>query len=149
MKLEDEIKQQNFRSDYQKAAINLIYTHNWLVDQLKTIFKGYDVTVQQFNVLRILRGQYPKPVTTSVIRSRMLDKMSDASRIVDRLHKKELVKRSTCPHDKRLVDVVISEEGLKLLNIMDAEEIRLDNILGSLDETEIMTLNQLLDKMRN
>lgn len=149
MKLEDEIKQKTFRNNHQKATINLIYTHNWLIDQLKTIFKGYGITIQQYNVLRILRGQYPKPVTTSAIRDRMLDRMSDASRIVDRLYKKKLVKRSTCPHDKRLVDVLLSKEGLQLIEMMSTEDTRLDKILSRLSEEELGQLNDLLDKLRD
>ncbi|RMG27123.1 MAG: MarR family transcriptional regulator [Bacteroidetes bacterium] len=148
MKLEEAIQQTHFRSEYQKATINLIYTHNWLKDQIKSILKDYNVTMQQYNVLRILRGQYPRPVSTHTIRERMLDKMSDASRIVERLFRKGLVKRSTCPADKRLVDVTISQQGLELLSIMDTRAEALDNLLKNLSLKEVQQLNDLLDKIR-
>jgi DNA-binding MarR family transcriptional regulator len=148
MKIEEAINQKYFRNDWQRATINLLYTHNWVVNQVKTLLKPYGITQQQFNVLRILRGQFPKPVTTSVIRERMLDKMSDASRIVDRLCKKELVERKICPNDKRLVDVVITEKGLKLLKAIDFHTDKLDIAQSNLTEAEAIQLSNLLDKMR-
>ena len=148
MKLEDAIHQQKFLHEWQKSIINIIYTNNWMVGQIKASLKSFGITLQQYNVLRILRGQHPKPITTSTIRERMLDKMSDASRIVDRLNKKGLVIRSTCPTDKRLVDVVISEKGLQLLNTISAHTNQLENITSNLTEEEARTLNQLLDKIR-
>lgn len=148
MKIEEAINQKHFRNDWQRATINLLYTHNWVVNQVKTLLKPYGITQQQFNVLRILRGQFPKPVTTSVIRERMLDKMSDASRIVDRLCKKELVNRKVCPEDKRLVNVVITIKGLKLLKQIDLHTDKLDIAQSNLTEAEAIQLSNLLDKMR-
>ena len=107
MGLEKDINQTNFRNEYQKAAINLIYTYNWMHERMKGIFEKHDITSQQFNILRILRGA-GKPISTLQIRQRMLDKMSDTSRIVDRLVVKELVQKNTCINDKRLVDVSIT-----------------------------------------
>lgn len=148
MKIEEAINQKHFRNDWQRATVNLLYTHNWVENKVKTLLKPHGITPQQFNVLRILRGQFPKPVTTSVIRERMLDKMSDASRIVDRLCKKELVERKICPNDKRLVDVVITEKGLKLLKAIDFHTDKLDIAQNNLTQEEAIQLSNLLDKMR-
>ena len=148
MKLEDAIHQQKFIHQRQKALINILYTNNWMVSQIKSSLKTFGITMQQYNVLRILRGQHPKPITTSTIRERMLDKMSDASRIVDRLHKKDLVVRSTCPSDKRLVDVLISDKGLQLLETISLQTSELEKITANLTEEEASKLNELLDKIR-
>lgn len=113
------------------------------------MLKGEDLTKQQFNVLRILRGSYPDPLSTLQIRERMLDKMSDTSRIVDRLVKKEYLSKQTCPNDKRLVDVVINEAGLEKLKSIDAKEHLIEESLQNLSETEAETLSILLDKLRD
>ncbi|WNJ20725.1 MarR family transcriptional regulator [Pontibacter sp. G13] len=150
MNLEDAIKQKvPFNSARERAAVNLIFTHNWLVAKTKELFKPYDITSQQFNVLRILRGQYPEPITTSEIRCRMLDRMSDVSRIVDRLVKKEFVDRHICQSDKRLVDVVINSKGLALLEEMDNVNLEIQTLMDNLTEEEAQTLNELLDKARS
>src|SRR6516162_4620251 len=119
MTLEKDINQQVFRSDYQKAIINLIYTFNWVNEKINRQFEPFDITQQQFNILRILRGA-GQPLSTLQIRQRMLDKMSDTSRIVDRLIKKGMVKKSVCREDRRLVDVLLTDKGKKLLQTMDA-----------------------------
>src|SRR6476619_8184088 len=118
MSIEKDISQRKFATEYQKAMVNLIYTHNWLMERMKLFFEKADLTQQQFNILRILRGA-GQPLSTLQIRQRMLDKMSDTSRIVDRLIKKGLVKKVVCKSDKRLVDVTIAEKGKKLLASMD------------------------------
>lgn len=148
MGIAEDIKQPKFRNEWQKALINIMYTHNWLSAQTREVLKPFGITQQQFNVLRILRGQNENPVSTSVIRDRMLDKMSDASRIVDRLCKQGLVKRKVCEHDKRLVDVVISKKGLELLDKIDGHIDQIDNMLKNLSEEEAQQLNTLLDKAR-
>src|SRR5580698_7631731 len=114
MALENEINQRKFRTEYQKARINIIYTYNWLSEKIGSIFEEWDITPRQFNILRILRGE-GKPLSTLQIRQRMLDKMSDTSRIVDRLLKKGMVKKNVCKTDRRLVDVIITDKGKKLL----------------------------------
>ena len=108
MGIDKDIQQERFRNIYQKASINLIYTIGWMRDMTKHIFEAEDITPQQFNILRILRGSYPKPLSTLQIRERMLEKMSDTSRIVDRLITKGLVKKLTCKADRRLADVIIT-----------------------------------------
>jgi len=147
MGLEKDINQTNFRNEYQKAAINLIYTYNWMHERMKGIFEKHDITSQQFNILRILRGA-GKPISTLQIRQRMLDKMSDTSRIVDRLVVKELVQKNTCINDKRLVDVSITEAGKKILEKMDAYNSKMDAIFNNLSAEEANKLNVLFDKIR-
>ena len=147
MSLEKDISQRTFRNDYQKGVINLIYTYNWMNEKLKSFFGKEDITPQQFNILRILRGA-ATPISTLQIRQRMLDKMSDTSRIVDRLITKALVKKMVCPGDKRMVDVTITAKGKKLLEKLDAFELTMDAIAGSLTEADAKNVNKLLDKMR-
>ncbi len=148
MALENEINQRKFRTEYQKARINIIYTYNWLSERIDSIFDEWEITPRQFNILRILRGE-GKPLSTLQIRQRMLDKMSDTSRIVDRLLKKGLVKKTPNGEDRRLVDVVITPKGRKLLEKIDPFEDGADKIMASLSEEETKTLNGLLDKLRN
>ena len=147
MSLEKDISQTSFRNEYQKGIINLIYTYNWMNEKMKTVFDKEDITGQQYNILRILRGA-GKPISTLQIRDRMLDKMSDTSRIVDRLVLKGLAKKNICKNDKRLVDVSISAKGKKLLEKIDHYEKDMDAILGNLSQGETKTLNLLLDKIR-
>jgi DNA-binding MarR family transcriptional regulator len=148
MGIEKDIHQPTFRNARQKAMINVIYTYGWLIERIKNSLAKDDITHQQFNILRILRGSAPKPLSTLQIRERMLDKMSDTSRIVDRLIVKELVKKTVCNKDKRLVDVTITDKGLKLLKKLDVEHDLMDNILCSLSESESEQLSHLLDKLR-
>lgn len=149
MKLEQAIKQNDF-SQGQRLALNLIYTFNWIKNQQKSYFSVHDITQQQYNVLRILRGRFPETYSTSDIRDRMLDKMSDASRIVDRLVKKKLVERTTSKHDRRLVDIKISEQGLKLLEEFDKTiDEHTMKPFKNLTASERETLDLLLDKMRS
>jgi DNA-binding MarR family transcriptional regulator len=148
MALENEINQRKFRNEYQKSAINLIYTYNWVTEKITKLLDEWDVTTQQFNILRILRGA-GQPLSTLQIRQRMLDKMSDTSRIVDRLLKKGLVKKNICKMDRRLVDVTITEKGKKLLEKIDQYSDQLDGIMKNLTEEDARTLNELLDKIRN
>ena len=149
MTLEEAIKQTTpFRSIRQRATVNLIFTHNWLVNEHREYLKGAGITLQQYNVLRILRGQHPHPISTSDIRDRMLDRRSDVSRIVDRLLKKNLITRKTCKQDKRLVDVSINQDGLDLLAELDVQGEMVEDLLSSLNDQEVEQLNSLLDKMR-
>ncbi|GJM32116.1 MAG: MarR family transcriptional regulator [Saprospiraceae bacterium] len=148
MKIKDAIHQKKpFRNEYHEVAVNLIYTLNWLNDQMSRMFRPYGLTMKQYNVLRILQGA-GQPLSTSVIRERLLDKMSDTSRIVDRLYKKGLVARDTCPNDKRLVDVYLSEQGKEILEKMCELEGELDLLLSEINREEAKQLSQLLDKIR-
>ncbi len=148
MTLEKDINQHKFRNEYQKSAINIIYTYHWLTEKINKIFDKAEITSQQFNILRILRGA-GIPLSTLQIRQRMLDKMSDTSRIVDRLVKKGLLKKNICKSDRRLVDVIITGKGRKLLEKIDVYNGQMDSIMMNLTEREAKTLNELLDKVRN
>jgi uncharacterized lipoprotein YddW (UPF0748 family)/DNA-binding MarR family transcriptional regulator len=148
MALENEINQRKFRNEYQKARLNILYTNNWLSEKIAVIFDDWDITPRQFNILRILRGE-GKPLSTLQIRQRMLDKMSDTSRIVDRLLRKGLVRKTLNDEDRRLVDVVITPKGRKLLEKIDPLESEMDKMMVQLTEEEAGMLNRLLDKIRN
>jgi DNA-binding MarR family transcriptional regulator len=148
MRLEDEIQQKNFKSDQQKAVINLLYTSGFLVNLFNNKAKVFDITRQQYNVLRILRGQHPKSASINLIKDRMLDKMSDASRIVERLRIKNLVVRKISDNDKRSVDISITEKGLKLLSNMEPSIDTIDNIFNNFSDQELKSFNEMLDKMR-
>lgn len=148
MGIEEEIQQVSFINARQKAMINLLFTYGSVIEKIKNFLAKEDITHQQFNILRILRGSHPKPLSTLQIRERMLDKMSDTSRIVDRLVVKGLVKKTICPADKRLVDVTISDKGQKLLKKIDAESDHIMEVMGNLSEKEAEDLSRLLDKLR-
>ncbi|MCX7798463.1 MAG: MarR family winged helix-turn-helix transcriptional regulator [Melioribacter sp.] len=148
MKLENEIKQKKFRNEFHKLAVNIIYTHSWLQYSYKNLFNKFNITSNQFNILRILRGQYPKPCSINLLRERMLDKMSDASRLVDRLVAKGLVNRTICKEDRRKANVLITEKGLKLLSEIDKLENEFDKIFNNITKKEAIFLNNLLDKLR-
>lgn len=147
MKLENEIRQSRFRNEYHKLAVNIFFTHSWLLSRQTELFKQFNITGNQFNILRILRGQHPHPATVNLLRERMVDKMSDASRLVERLRIKGLVKRESAK-DRRRVDVFISEKGLKLLDEMDKLNEQYDSFFNLLNEKEAELLNKLLDKLR-
>ncbi|MDO6438397.1 MarR family transcriptional regulator [Cyclobacterium sp. 1_MG-2023] len=148
MKIEEEIKQSPFKDGYTKAVVNLLFTQSYLVSRQSRIFKPHDISAEQYNVLRILRGRSPKPITVSSIQERMLNKMSNASRLVEKLKQKEMVIRTECPKDRRQVDIVITKKGLELLRLLDKEvkQFNMDTI--HLDESEVEQLNHLLDKLR-
>jgi uncharacterized lipoprotein YddW (UPF0748 family)/predicted transcriptional regulator len=148
MALENEINQRRFRNEYQKARLNILYTSNWLAEKISIIFDKWDITPRQFNILRILRGE-GKPLSTLQIRQRMLDKMSDTSRIVDRLVRKGMVRKTSNAADRRLVDVVITPRGRKLLEKIDPLENEMDKMMTTLSLEEASVLSRLLDKLRH
>ena len=147
MGIEKDIQQTNFRNEFQKMGINIIYTAHWLNEKMGQILSTEDITQQQYNILRILRGS-ECPLSTLKIRERMLDKMSDTSRIVDRLIVKDLVEKTACVKDKRLVDITVTKKGLQLLEKLDALNEQIDSILKGVSEKEATTMNQILDKLR-
>ena len=148
--ISETIKQgKPFRNHYHKTAINLIFTGRWIFNLHNELFKSYGLTAQQFNILRILKGQYPKAATVKLIRERMLDKMSDASRIVENLRKKGLVTREVNSGNRREVKVFISIEGIDILNSIEKNESEtMDRFLSNLNSGETEQLNFLLDKLR-
>lgn len=149
MKLEDEIQQRAFKNAYQKAHLNVVFTAGWLQQRLAAAFKPYGLTLPQYNVLRILRGQHPKPATVNLLIERMLDKTSNASRIVDKLEAKQLVTRQICPSNRRAVDIRITEAGLELLRRTETVADSQAQGLHNLTAEEAAQLSDLLDKIRD
>ena len=149
MRIEDEIKQPAFRDSFHKAHINLLFTASWLQMRQAVAFKPYGLTLPQFNILRILRGQHPLPATVALLIDRMLDKTSNASRIVDRLEEKKLVTRTVCPANRRAVDIRITVAGLELLERIEHDGVLRVSGLTQLSEAEARQLNALLDKIRS
>lgn len=148
MEIEKEIVSSKFENNHQKAIVNLIYTYGWITNLLKQRLNQHKITLQQYNILRILRGQSPKPATINLLKERMLDKMSDASRIVERLVQKKLVDRCVNDQDRRAVDIRISPEGLKILQKLDKEMSSKDILWDNITDEEAGMLSRLLDKMR-
>ncbi|MDB4173691.1 MarR family transcriptional regulator [Bacteroidia bacterium] len=149
MGLEEQIKQKAFASEAQKALVNINYTNGYLSSQLHSSLKEYAISVQQFNVLRIIKGQHPKPVSVNEVTTRMIDKMSNASRLVDKLFAKNLVLRKPCSYDKRQVDITLTDKGISLLDKLNK---CVDEVISSHDKltkVEFKQLNLLLDKLRN
>ena len=148
MEIEKEIFSNKFENNHQKAIVNLIYTYGWITNLLKQQLNKYKITLQQYNILRILRGQHPNPATINMLKERMLDKMSDASRIVDRLEQKELVNLFINTKDRRAVDILITKKGLDLLLKLDVEMSSKNFLDENINSTEAGILSDLLDKMR-
>jgi DNA-binding MarR family transcriptional regulator len=149
MKLEEEIKQAHFRDHRQRAFLDIMYTGNWLHSKQQAFFKPFGITGQQFNILRILRGQHPKRISGIEIKSRMLDKNSDVSRLIDRLLVKELIVKAPSAKDKRAADISISKDGLALLKAIDPHMETLDQVMSNLTREEAELLCDLLDRTRN
>lgn len=148
MTIEEHIKTTNLKPS-QRLSINLAYTAQWSNDILLMALKPYDISLQQFNVLRILRGQKGKPANLSTLNDRMVTKASNTTRLVDKLLKKELVNRSTCPSNRRKIEITITEAGLSLLDELDKVVTQAENkITTQLDNNEIEQLNNLLNKLR-
>lgn len=147
MNIQDEIKSK-FNNNYQKARVNIHYTHNYLNSQLIDILKPFDISPTQFNVLRILRGQYPNTSSIGLIKERMLDKNSDISRVIDRMFSKKLVVRKECKLDRRQKDIQITDLGLDYLSKIDIQEKKSDDKMQHLTNDEVILLNSLLDKIR-
>lgn len=148
MRIEDEIKQTRFTSPQQKAALNLLFTASWLQAKNQQFFGQFGITGAQFNILRILKGQYPNSLSVGEIKSRMLDRNSDMPRLLNRLLTKGLIEKRTCPNDKRASDVFISQSGIALLQRINQHQKILDGLLN-LSNEEAEQLSYLLDKARD
>ena len=148
MQLEEEIQQPPFKSAYHRLAVNLHYTAGWFMRTSSAWLDPYDLSLQQYNILRILRGQHPTPCTATVLLERMVDPMSNVSRLVEKLRQKGLVARCPCPTDRRAVDVLITDQGLALLDELDQAEAAWIETFKTLDDEEAALLNRLLDKLR-
>lgn len=144
----DQLQIKKFQDEWHQATVNILFTNNWLSKILEGRAAKRDLTLQQFNVLRILRGQYPKAASNKLIKSRMVTSMPDISRLVERMVNKGLVERTQNNADKRSVDLVITAKGLQLLEELQ-EEMSLTNILSQhLTAKESLQLSKLLDKLR-
>ena len=148
-KLEVEIQQQqNFGNEYEKVMVNILYTSSWLYNMNVSRMKKHSVTPEQYNVLRILRGSAPKPLMLGDITSRMIDKSSNATRLVEKLRQKGLVDRKICKNNRRQVDINITPKGLLILTNLDAESDLWIKMMQGINKKEAQQLNKLLDKLR-
>ncbi len=149
MGISEDLKQSKFTTPTSKAIVNIIYTGNWMMQQQQELLKPFGLTAQQYNVLRILRGQQNNPMTVLGITERMMDKMSNASRLVDKLLEKKLVLRRECPHDRRAVDVIILPAGLALLEEIDQVQLAWEKNFASISSEKLDQINEILDEIRN
>jgi len=149
MKIEEVVKSNVTMGLSQKAVLNIIYTQNNINERLIEILKPYDLSNEQYNVLRILRGQKGKPANMCVIQERMLAKTSNTTRLVDKLLLKELVTRKVCKENRRKIEVLITEKGLTILKELDPKVDNYEqNIVANLSSSELEQLNDLLEKIR-
>ena len=149
MKIEEIIKTTINLEDSKKIILNIIYTQNVINDKLHEIIKPHDLSSEQYNVLRILRGQKGCPANMCIIQERMLSKNSNTTRLIDKLLIKELVTREVCPENRRKIEVLITEKGLELLTILDPKIIEYEDLFASnLSSHEKEQLNTLLEKYR-
>jgi len=148
MALEDDIRQVKFDDEFHKTAVNILYTSSWLYNLNANRLKRYDITPEQFNVLRILRGSHPKPLMLADIASRMIDKNSNATRLVEKLRQKGLVSRVVCEANRRQVDIGITLKGLRVLGIIDKASKGWTGTLRNISKAEAQELNRILDKLR-
>lgn len=148
MSLEDDIKQEKFQSEHQKAVINILFTGNWLYTINASWLKKSGITPEQFNVLRIVRGSHPKTMMLAEITQRMLDKSSNCTRLVEKLRQKNLVNREICKDNRRQVDISITDKGLQLLKKIDAATPDWEKAIQKLSKSEAKELNRMLDKLR-
>lgn len=149
MSLEKEIKQERFVNEHEKAVVNILFTSSWLHNIHSARLKPFDITPEQFNVLRILRGSHPEPLMLAEISARMLDKNSNATRLVEKLRQKGFLKRETCANNRRQVDISITEKGLSILKRIDGESEEWLKRLRGITKGEAGELNRILDKLRS
>ena len=148
MPLEQDIKQEKFNNEFDKMAVNILFTSSWLHHINANRLKAHDITPEQFNVLRILRGSHPKAMMLADITSRMIDKSSNCTRLVEKLRQKGLVAREICEGNRRQVDISITDQGQAILKKIDSEENEWLSTLKNITKTEAQELNRILDKLR-
>lgn len=148
MSLEEDIKQRKFNNEYEKAAVNVLFSASWLHHIDTARFKPYNITAEQYNVLRILRGSHPEKLMLSEITSRMIDKSSNCTRLVEKLRQKNLVKREICADNRRQVEISITDKGLTILKKIDAQGSEWLSTLKNITKAEAQELNRILDKLR-
>jgi len=146
----EKITKSNIKlDDSKKIILNIIYTQNVITDKFNEIIKPYDLSSEQYNVLRILRGQKGSPANMSIIQERMLSKNSNTTRLIDKLLLKELVTREVCPNNRRKIEILITNKGLELLKILDPKVAENENQFAeNLSSDEKIKLNALLEKYR-
>ncbi|MFN4914230.1 MAG: MarR family winged helix-turn-helix transcriptional regulator [Sphingomonadales bacterium] len=148
MKLEDEIKQSKFTSSRQKVLVNIIFTANWVNARLSDIIKSHQITLQQYNVLRILRGKYPKSANPGEIKAVMLDKNPDLTRLCDRMCTQGLISRNIDEVNRRKMNICITDKGLEVLEQIDPEIHKIEQMMVHLQDAESEQLSDLLDRLR-
>ena len=148
MSLEQDLKQERFTNAYEKMVVNILFTGSWLSNLNASRLKPFGVTPEQYNVLRILRGSHPKPMMLADITCRMIDRNSNATRLVEKLRQKGFVKREICENNRRQVDISVTDEGLDVLKKIDEGRDQWLAHLKNVQENEVEELNNLLDKLR-
>lgn len=149
MKIEEAIKQSRFSDNYQKVIVNLIFTGNWIRDEQTRLLKQFDILPQHFNVLRIIKGRYPEPISPGEIKEVLIDKSNDLTRLLDKLERKGLIKRRLCPVNRRKMDITLTSKGIKLTEETTGSiEPFAKSLKGRITDKEAETLSKLLDKMR-
>ncbi|GHA63122.1 MarR family winged helix-turn-helix transcriptional regulator [Pontibacter akesuensis] len=148
MRIEDEIHQKEFKNDYRRLMANLLFTNNWLNQQMTPFFKELGLTLQQHNVLAILRGQHPNPVCFGDIQNRMVDRNSNVTRLIDKLIEKGYVTRDICQSNRRMIEVRLTEKGTEKLQEVDAKFPQLFASFENLTTEEAVLASNLLDKLR-
>lgn len=149
MALEQDLVLKKFSTDIEKLIINIMFTSSWLSVNHSRLFRKYNLTNEQYNVLRILRGQCPNACSLTLVAERMIEKSSNCSRIIDKLVTKKLVTRELSNYDKRIIDITITEQGLQLLTSIDIPLSDYQSSLNLLNKDEIEQVNTILDKFRN
>lgn len=150
MVIEKELKISKKLPECKRALLNLLFTGNWINDEITSILKPFDISTQQFNVLRILKGMKGEPSSLQTIQERMISKMSNTTRLVDKLIKKNYVQRVQCETNRRKVDITITEEGLKALDVINFEVDKAESkMTDNLTTKELEQINNLLNKLRN
>jgi len=150
MKIEDEIKSGVPLLVSKKIVLNVLYTQNVINEKFNVVLKPYDLSGEQYNVLRILRGQKSNPANMFLIQERMVAKTSNTTRLVDKLLLKDLVTRNVCPENRRKIEVAITKKGLDILTELDPKIIDHENHFAkNLNSDELEQLNALLEKYRN
>ena len=149
MDIREAINQKSFNSSFEKAVVNLVYTHNWYRDKNRGVFKAYGFKMQHYNILRILNGSHPKALSPGEIKEVMLDKSPDLTRLIDKLVDMELVDRHICPDNRRKMDVFITKKGTQILAEINEKQENVQTMQSQLTDAEAEQLSNLLDKLRD
>ncbi len=148
MGIKEEIKQSKFQSNIQMAMVNIMYTSNWMRDLQQEIFKKLNILPQHYNILRIVKGKHPEVVFPGQIKTVMLDKGRDLTRLIDKLVSLNFLNRSLCDSNRRKVEISITEKGLRIVDLFDIDITKNMNQNIQITEEEALTLSNLLDKIR-